>query len=457
MECEVPKRGFPPGQQCCAEALYAGMLVADDIEALAERPREDGREPHANEVRSVRPGRGRAQIHRRAPRQPYRSRPAAARRAARRARPALKAMNGSGVCRSPNAAASAPMPIEAMFVASDQPMRRWRRGTLAVLRRHLLADPRPARAKMRRTSFVAAGPVAAAIAARSCGRCGARFSRTRVGDRRTARAGAAHVYLDVCGSMNAEMPLIIALLGRLSTLHPPAVLGVQQRASRRRSSRRASLSRDHRRHQHGLRARARRRDEAARRDRRHRRLHRAASPGPGGAAGGRACTSSSPATAALPSSAAPAFPTPNLTKVAVMIRMSEVVLPGHPDKFCDQVADAIIAECYAIDRRRLRPGRGDVGRDQVFLSGGICTRRPLRRQLDDIVVETGRRIGYVARQPYRRRSLPGDEHVCQLVDDPTRWTDRVNDQCIVIGWAGYDARPDTCRPSTTWRTASAMR
>ncbi len=26
-----------------------------------------------------------------------------------------------------------------------------------------------------------------------------------------------------------------------------------------------------------------------------------------------------------------------------MIRVSEMVLPGHPDKFCDQVADAIVA------------------------------------------------------------------------------------------------------------------
>ena len=32
----------------------------------------------------------------------------------------------------------------------------------------------------------------------------------------TARAGSAHVYLDVSGSMNAEMPLIVALLGRLT-------------------------------------------------------------------------------------------------------------------------------------------------------------------------------------------------------------------------------------------------
>jgi predicted metal-dependent peptidase len=34
--------------------------------------------------------------------------------------------------------------------------------------------------------------------------------------RLTKREGSAHVYLDVSGSMNAEMPQVIALLGRLS-------------------------------------------------------------------------------------------------------------------------------------------------------------------------------------------------------------------------------------------------
>ena len=32
-----------------------------------------------------------------------------------------------------------------------------------------------------------------------------------------------------------------------------------------------------------------------------------------------------------------------------MIRVSEMVLPGHPDKFCDQAVDAIVAACYAAD------------------------------------------------------------------------------------------------------------
>ena len=32
-----------------------------------------------------------------------------------------------------------------------------------------------------------------------------------------------------------------------------------------------------------------------------------------------------------------------------MIRISEMVLPGHPDKFCDQIADAIVNQCKRVD------------------------------------------------------------------------------------------------------------
>ena len=79
-----------------------------------------------------------------------------------------------------------------------------------------------------------------------------------------------------------------------------------------------------------------------------------------------------------------------------MIRMSEVVLPGHPDKFCDQVADAVVAECYKADPRAYCQVEMSVWCNQVFLTGGIATRTPLARNLADIVRATGRRIGYVA-------------------------------------------------------------
>jgi S-adenosylmethionine synthetase len=120
--------------------------------------------------------------------------------------------------------------------------------------------------------------------------------------------------------------------------------------------------------------------------------------------------------------------------------MSEVVLPGHPDKFCDQVADAIVAECYRADPRAYCQVEMSVWSDQVFLTGGIVTRKPLPRDLADIVRATGRRIGYVAPNAIVADRYRVHDTVCQRREDPRTWTDHVNDQCIAIGWAGYDAK-----------------
>ena len=123
-----------------------------------------------------------------------------------------------------------------------------------------------------------------------------------------------------------------------------------------------------------------------------------------------------------------------------MIQMSEVVLPGHPDKFCDQVADAVVAECYQADPRAYCQVEMSVWCDQVFLTGGIVTRAPLARGLADIVRATGRRIGYVAPNAIDADRYEVRDVVCQRREDPRTWTDHVNDQCISIGWAGYDAK-----------------
>src|SRR6188472_1072064 len=123
-----------------------------------------------------------------------------------------------------------------------------------------------------------------------------------------------------------------------------------------------------------------------------------------------------------------------------MIRMSEVVLPGHPDKFCDQVADAIVAECYQADPRAYCQVEMSVWCDQVFLTGGIATRKPLARKLADIVRATGRRIGYTASNALVADRYQVHDHVCQDRVDPRTWTNHVNDQCISVGWAGYDAK-----------------
>ncbi len=123
-----------------------------------------------------------------------------------------------------------------------------------------------------------------------------------------------------------------------------------------------------------------------------------------------------------------------------MIRISEMVLAGHPDKFCDQVADAFIAEAMKIDLDAYGQVEVSAWSDQVWLSGGICTRRPMEKSTQDIVVETGRAIGYNADNHIDAGQYKLTDTVCRLVGDPRAWSDKVNDQDVIIGWAGYDAK-----------------
>ena len=123
-----------------------------------------------------------------------------------------------------------------------------------------------------------------------------------------------------------------------------------------------------------------------------------------------------------------------------MIRSSEVVLPGHPDKFCDLAADAIVAACYRADPRAYCQVEMSVWCERVFLTGAIVTRARLDRSLADIVRAVGRDVGYVEPNPVVADRYVVDDAVCQSREDPRTWTEHVNDQCIAVGWAGYDGR-----------------
>ncbi len=123
-----------------------------------------------------------------------------------------------------------------------------------------------------------------------------------------------------------------------------------------------------------------------------------------------------------------------------MIRVSEMVLPGHPDKLCDQIADEVIAECVAVDPYAYGQVEVGVWSDQVWLSGGVCTRAPLRVGLDEVVRRVGERVGYTGGNWIEAARYEVTSTVCLEVGDPRRWSEAVNDQAVVIGWAGYDAR-----------------
>jgi S-adenosylmethionine synthetase len=125
-----------------------------------------------------------------------------------------------------------------------------------------------------------------------------------------------------------------------------------------------------------------------------------------------------------------------------MIRVSEFVLPGHPDKFCDVVADAIIGEVLKVDADGYGQVEVSVWSDEVFLTGGVCTRRPIPVDFAEVVVATGIDIGYTDGNHIDARKYKVIDRVCRTIGDPTHWTAHVNDQAICIGWAGYDEKVD---------------
>ena len=198
------------------QSLYRGLLVADDIEQLAERLDKaagsvtqamagpfilapggldsiDGYLGNHDDLGRPLPGELQDALEQ-----------------------SLREMNGSGVWRSPKSRGVGANPYEALFVAKDEPMRRWRNRTLELLKRHLEPDRRSRAREDMPHEYVM--PVLSPRDRRAFVRSlwtpfipEAAWSATV-----PKRAATANVYLDVSGSMYAEMPQIIALLGRLS-------------------------------------------------------------------------------------------------------------------------------------------------------------------------------------------------------------------------------------------------
>ena len=188
------------------QGLYDGRLVADDIRGLAR----DLMKPDRRIIASL------LGDHDNLAEKP-RGDATLTGTLARALDATLKAMDGAGVFRSPKARGFGAAAYRHEVRAADTAIDHWRRETYAVLRRHLLPDPRSiAREPSPRSfSLPVLSPGDRRAALRST--WSPFLPDARWETEHTARAGSAHVYLDVSGSMFAEMPLVVALLGRLST------------------------------------------------------------------------------------------------------------------------------------------------------------------------------------------------------------------------------------------------
>jgi len=185
--------------------LYAGTLLADDIEQLAKDAGVRASGDDAAEGGDGPPDVGRL-LGNHADDVPL---PTVLEDALERAR---REMNGGGIWRG-GAGAN---PYELLLTRQRAALAEWKAKTLAVLRKHL----EPAAGAPRKPSAVTARlPVLSPSDRRAFLKATwSPFLPEAEWAATTSRPeGRAQVYLDVSGSMNAEMPLIVGLLGQLSS------------------------------------------------------------------------------------------------------------------------------------------------------------------------------------------------------------------------------------------------
>lgn len=127
--------------------------------------------------------------------------------------------------------------------------------------------------------------------------------------------------------------------------------------------------------------------------------------------------------------------TTNLT-----LRAAEWVLPGHPDKLADAVADALVRAAQQRQPQALCAIEVAVHRDRVFLTGRLACEDAPTLPLQDLVREVYRSAGYgQGTDPWRPApgevAVGGNLCVEELVPGEERIRHISDDQSIVTGYA----------------------
>lgn len=119
------------------------------------------------------------------------------------------------------------------------------------------------------------------------------------------------------------------------------------------------------------------------------------------------------------------------------VHAAEYVLPGHPDKLCDAIADALVDEAARHERRALCGVEVAVHRNAVFITGRIGCREAQAIDVAALVRSVYSSAGYggewgPAPQDLRVRT---DLCLCPLQDGEAQFRAIADDQSIVVGHA----------------------
>jgi len=120
-----------------------------------------------------------------------------------------------------------------------------------------------------------------------------------------------------------------------------------------------------------------------------------------------------------------------------LLRAAEFVLPGHPDKLADAIADAIVHEAMARERRALVGVEVALHRDAVFIDGRVACEGAADIDFQRIV------SGIYGSAGYREAFTPVPEKVKLTTDlclgplwpNETEFREVADDQSIVTGYA----------------------
>lgn len=123
--------------------------------------------------------------------------------------------------------------------------------------------------------------------------------------------------------------------------------------------------------------------------------------------------------------------------MTITLRPAEIVLPGHPDKLCDAIADRLVQAATRREPRALVGVEVAVHRDQVFLTGRIGCEGAAEIDIEGIVRDVYRSAGHDAAHAPAPEQLEILSNLClgPLEEGESEFREIADDQAICIGYA----------------------
>ena len=116
---------------------------------------------------------------------------------------------------------------------------------------------------------------------------------------------------------------------------------------------------------------------------------------------------------------------------------AEFVFPGHPDKLCDAIADALVLEAWMRERRALVGVEVAVHRNRVFVTGRIACEDAMSIDVAATVRDVYRSAGYGEGWYPSAEDLEIESALClgPLEDGEAEFRELSDDQAICVGYA----------------------